>query len=43
MRREHDPEQLEGELPGIGLRLEVPLVDREADRLGDRAAQLALP
>src|SRR6266446_8772641 len=40
---EDDPEQLEGELPGICLRLEVPLVDREADRLGDRAAQLALP
>src|SRR6266702_613663 len=42
MRGEHDPKQLEGELPGIGLRLELPLVDREADRLGDRAAQLAL-
>jgi len=39
---EDDPEELEGELPGIGLRFEMPLVDGKADRLCNRAAQLAL-
>src|SRR5882672_3027071 len=33
---------LECELPGIGLGVEVPGVDRQAHRLGDRAAQFAL-
>ena len=43
MRGEDDPEQLESELPGIGVRFQVPFVDGNADRLGDGAAQLALP
>src|SRR5258708_9423152 len=43
MRSEDDPEQLEGKLPGIGLEFEVPFVDGETDRLGNGAAQLALP
>ena len=42
MRGEHDPKQIEGELPGIGVGFEVPLIDGEADCLGDRAAKLAL-
>src|SRR5580765_1765935 len=42
MSGEHDAEQLEAELPGVGLRLEVPRIDRKADGLGDRPAQLAL-
>src|SRR3974390_2664892 len=43
MGREHDSEKLEGQLPRVGLGSEVALVDGEANRLGDRAAQLALP
>src|SRR5258707_9053901 len=43
MGGEDDPEKLEGELPGIGLRFQMSLVDRKADRFGDCAAQLALP
>src|SRR6266852_4562185 len=43
MRGEHDPEKFEGDLPGIGMRCEMSFIDRDADRLGDGAAQLALP
>src|SRR6266545_5572468 len=43
MRGEDDPEQLEGELPRVSVGIEVPFVGGETDRLGDRAAQLALP
>jgi len=43
MGGEDNPEKLECQLPGIGVRLEMPLVDRNADRFRDRAAQFALP
>src|SRR5258706_13860513 len=43
MGGEDDPEKLEGQLPRIGVRLEMSLVDRDADRFRDRAAQFALP
>ena len=42
MRGEHDPKQIEGELPGIGIGFQVALIDGKADRLGNRAAKLAL-
>src|SRR5258706_1008982 len=43
MGGEDNPEKLEGQLPGIGVGLEMSLVDRNADRFRDRAAQFALP
>jgi hypothetical protein len=42
VRGEHDSEEVEGELPGIRVGPQVSGFDRQADRLGDCAAQLAL-
>ena len=43
MGGEHDAEELEGQLPRIGLGIEVALVDAEPNRFCDRAAEFALP